>query len=204
MSGSWIFVCGPSGAGKDSVISLAQQIISERKDIVFARRMVTRPAQIGSDHDPVTESEFQALVQAGELRWHWQAHGFYYGIAQHYAAVVQAGRMVVINGSRAHVQALPPSPDMRLIQITAGSDQLAHRLSQRGRDTASAITERMTRNTRFKGLQVDYLIVNDRDLATAGKALADCLMKSKITGQLHAQSVKPAPAEYAPTPDQSV
>lgn len=177
MSGGWIFVCGPSGAGKDSVMALAQQIVGGRRDIVFARRMVTRPTQQGSDHDPVTESDFHALVQASGLRWHWQAHGFHYGIAKDYAAEVKAGRRVVINGSRAHVQALLSSPDIRLIQITAGPNQLAQRLAQRGRDTASAIDERMTRNTRFSGLKTDCLIVNDGELAVAARALADYLVK---------------------------
>ena len=76
MNGAWIFVCGPSGAGKDSVIALAQQLVGERKDIVFARRMVTRPAQSGSDHDPVTEAVFHAQAQAGELSWPERGRGW--------------------------------------------------------------------------------------------------------------------------------
>lgn len=175
MRGAWIFVCGPSGAGKDSVIASARQTVSSRKDIVFARRMVTRPAQPGSDHDPVAEPDFLALLQASGLRWHWQAHGFYYGIAQHYAADVQAGRRVVVNGSRAHVNDLPPSPELRVVQITADQEQLAARLAQRGRDAASAVTERLARNTRFTGMQADCVIVNDAELALAGQRLADYL-----------------------------
>ena len=175
MSGAWIFVCGPSGAGKDSVIALAQETVRERQNLVFARRLVTRPAQAGSDHDPVTESEFHALVQVGGLRWHWQAHGFYYGIAQRYTAEVQAGRIVVVNGSRAHVQGLPHSSDVRLVQITAGHEQLAKRLTQRGRDTASAVADRMARNARFTRLEADCLIINDGELAVAAGRLADYL-----------------------------
>jgi len=175
MSGAWIFVCGPSGAGKDSVMALAQQTLHERQDIVFARRMVTRPAQAGSDHDPVTEPEFQALLQAGGLRWHWQAHGFYYAIAERYAADVQAGRRVVVNGSRAHVQALAPSPAVQRVEVTASPDQLAKRLARRGRDTASAVADRLARGARFGGLAADCVIVNDTELAVAAQRLADYL-----------------------------
>lgn len=175
MTGTWIFVCGPSGAGKDSVIARAQQMLGERKDIVFARRMVTRPAHAGSDHDPTTESQFHALLQAGGLRWHWQAHGFYYAIAAHYAAHVQAGQRVVVNGSRAHVQALTPSAEVRVVQITASPDQLAARLAGRGRDTASAVADRLTRGARFGGLAADCVIANDAELAVAGQRLADYL-----------------------------
>jgi ribose 1,5-bisphosphokinase len=175
MSGAWIFVCGPSGAGKDSVIASAREVLSSRQDIVFARRMVTRPAQHGSDHDPVAEADFLALLRAGGLCWHWQAHGFYYGISRHYADDVQAGRSVVVNGSREHVNCLSPSPELRVVQVTADSHQLADRLARRGRDASDAVTERLARNTRFTGMPADCVIVNDAELAVAGQRLAGYL-----------------------------
>ena len=175
ISGRWVFICGPSGAGKDSVIASAQQTLADRSDIVFARRIVSRPMQVGSDHDPLTPADFLALQQAGGLRWHWQAHGFDYGIAQHYANDVQAGRSVVVNGSRAHVLDLPPSSDIRWVQISAEPERLAARLLQRGRDGAAAVAERLARNTRFSAMQADCVIVNDADLASAGQRLADYL-----------------------------
>lgn len=180
MSGAWIFVCGPSGAGKDSVIASARQALSGRQDIVFARRMVTRPAQHGSDHEPVAEADFLALLRDGALSWHWQAHGFYYGISRRYADDVLAGRSVVVNGSREHVNSLAPSPGLRVVQVTADQNQLADRLAQRGRDAASAVTERLARNTRFTGMQADCVIVNDAELAVAGRRLADYLVACNV------------------------
>lgn len=175
MSGAWVFVCGPSGVGKDSVIAHAQTIVSSDADIVFARRLVTRAAQAGSDHDPVTESDFSDLLQSGSLAWHWQAHGFYYGIAQSYVRDVQAGCLVVVNGSRAHVREVLPCAQVRVVQITAEPVQLALRLTQRARDSTSAIADRLARNARFTGMAADCLIVNDETLAVAGQQLADYL-----------------------------
>ena len=176
MSGAWIFVCGPSGAGKDSVIALAQQTIGEHQDIVFARRLVTRPAQAGSDHDPVSEAQFHALRQAGGLRWHWQAHGFHYAIAARYAADVQAGRRVVVNGSRAHVQGLSPSAEVRRVEVTASPALLAARLAGRDRDTASAVANRLARGAAcFGSRAANCVIVNDAELAVAAQRLADYL-----------------------------
>jgi ribose 1,5-bisphosphokinase len=175
MSGAWIFVCGPSGAGKDSVIESARQALAARQDIVFARRMVTRPAQPGSDHEPVAEADFLALLRAGGLSWHWQAHGFYYAISQRYAGDVQAGRSVVVNGSREHVNSLAPSPGLRVVQVTADQTRLADRLARRGRDASEAVAQRLARNTRFTGMQADCVIVNDAELAVAGQRLADYL-----------------------------
>lgn len=173
-----MFVCGPSGSGKDSVIESARQALGTRQDIVFARRMVTRAVQPASDHDPVTESAFGALLESGSLCWHWQAHGFFYGISRHYAELVRAGCHVVVNGSRAHVKTLPPSPDVRVVQISADPDRLAARLTQRGRDTAGAVAERLARNAHFAGMQGDCVIVNDGELAVAGRQLADYLTSS--------------------------
>jgi ribose 1,5-bisphosphokinase len=175
MSGAWIFVCGPSGAGKDSVIASAGHMLASRQDIVFARRMVTRPAQHGSDHEPVAEADFLALLRDGALSWHWQAHGFYYGISQRYAGDVKAGRRVVVNGSREHVNSLAPSAELRVVRITADHKQLAERLARRGRDASAAVSERLARNTRFTGMQADCVIVNDAELAVAGRRLADYL-----------------------------
>ena len=175
MSGNWIFVCGPSGAGKDSVIASAQQRLAQRKDILFARRVVTRPVQPGSDHDALTEQDFLGLLEGGGLRWHWQAHGFYYGIEERYAADVQAGSRVVVNGSRAHFLGLAPSPTIRMVQITTQPQELAIRLAQRGRDSPSAVSARLHRNALFADIKADYEIVNDASLAIAGQCLADYL-----------------------------
>ena len=177
MSGAWIFICGPSGAGKDSVMASAQQVLGTRPDIVFARRMVTRPAQTGSDHDVVSETGFLELLESGGLSWHWQAHGYSYGIARSYERDVLAGRQVVVNGSRAHVLGLAPAPDLRVIEVTADPQQVANRLIQRGRDSNSAVASRLARNSSFSGLQADLVIVNDGALTVAGRCLADYLSK---------------------------
>lgn len=173
--GIWVFVCGPSGAGKDSVISAARTILSANPDIVFSRRMVTRPAQAGSDHDCLTLPEFRSLQQTDGLAWHWEAHGFCYGVASHYANDVQAGRVVVVNGSRAHAELLPVSPEVRLVHITAAQTVLHNRLTERGRDSAMSIEERLARNTRFAALQADCIIVNGGALADAARSLSDYL-----------------------------
>lgn len=175
MYGKWIFICGPSGVGKDSVIAWAQQTLLTQTEIVFARRIVTRDMQAGSDHDPMTESDFLQLQTNGGLAWHWQAHGFSYGIAQHYAAKVKAGHRVVVNGSRAHVNTLHRSLKLEVVEITADPAQLATRLLLRGRDTATAVTERLTRNRRFRPVNADCVIANDGALSVAGQRLTDYL-----------------------------
>lgn len=180
MSGLWVFVCGPSGAGKDSVMAWATQHLADWSDIVFARRLVTRVSRPGSDHDAVTKQQFARMLNSGALAWRWQAHGFHYGIASHYAAEVAAGRLVVVNGSRQHVDALDAA-QVRVVQIVADTDQLALRLAQRGRDTPPEVAARLARNARFRALRADCTIVNQGELADAGRQLADYLLDASPT-----------------------
>ena len=181
MSGKWVFVCGPSGAGKDSVLGWAANQMNARENIVFARRMVTRAAYPGSDHDVVTSQQFVHLQESGALAWHWEAHGFQYGIAAHYATEIAAGKVVVINGSREHADRLDRTAQVRVVQIVAESRLLADRLKQRGRDAPAEVTWRLARNAQFEDLLADHTIVNQGELSTAGTQLLDYLVESVPT-----------------------
>jgi phosphonate metabolism protein PhnN/1,5-bisphosphokinase (PRPP-forming) len=179
MSGLWVFVCGPSGAGKDSVLGWAAHALGRRPDIVFARRLVTRASHPGSDHDEVSPEQFARLVDCNGLAWRWQAHGFHYGIESRYAAMVAAGRVVVVNGSREHVNTLPVAEPLRVVQIEVDAVQLAARLAQRSRDTPQEVARRLARNALFPDLHADCTIVNQSELAHAGRQLVDYLVASR-------------------------
>lgn len=176
MSGLWVFVCGPSGAGKDSVMAWAARQLAARQDIVFARRIVTRAAHLGSDHDEVTAEQFARLNDGDGLAWHWQAHGFQYGVEARYAALVSTGKIVVINGSRAHASGLNATAPVRVVQVTTDAAQLASRLEQRGRDAPHEVSRRLVRNALFKGLCADHTIINQGALEDAGRQLVDYLV----------------------------
>ena len=186
MSGLWVFVCGPSGAGKDSVLGWAAQELADQQDIVFARRVVTRAAHPGSDHDEVSPEQFARLRDGDGLAWRWQAHGFHYGIAARYAEQVAAGRVVVVNGSRDHVDALEVTAHTRVVQIVTNATQLASRLEKRGRDAPHEVSQRLARNTRFANLRVDHTIVNQDTLADAGRQLVDYLVGGRGSSVAHA------------------
>lgn len=174
-NGLWVLVCGASGAGKDSVMAWAAQHLATRSDIVFARRMVTRATHPGTDHDAVTLPHFEALAASDALAWHWQAHGFHYGIGVHYADAVSSGRTVVVNGSREHIARLKPAPNVRVVQVVADTTHLASRMALRGRDAPDDMARRLARNAQFSGLVPDCTISNQGELAHAGRQLADYL-----------------------------
>jgi ribose 1,5-bisphosphokinase len=171
MSGTWVFVCGPSGAGKDSVIDWARRTLGPRSDIVFAQRLITRPAQEGSDHQPVSGDDFRFLRESAAFAWHWEAHGFGYAIPQRYAHQVAWGRIVVVNGSREHVESVPPRSGVRRVLVSAPAHQLASRLAGRRRDEPEAIATRLARNAQLAAPQADLVIENTGTLHAAGAAL---------------------------------
>lgn len=177
MSGCWVIVCGPSGAGKDSVIGWTQVALARHPRVRFARRLVTRASQTGSEHEPVSAAELGALRARGELAWHWQAHGHGYGVRAGYAAEVAAGRVVVINGSREHALSLADCEDVRCVLVTAPERVLRQRLLERGREDSHAVARRLTRNGALAPPPADCIIANEGAIATAGAALRDYLLR---------------------------
>ncbi len=177
MSGCWVLVCGPSGAGKDSVIAWAREALAPYKHICFAPRLVTRPSLAGSEHEEISPGTMQGLRERGALAWEWQAHGHQYAIRAEYARRVEAGEVVVVNGSREHAGSLAGRRDVRCVLVTAPPAVVQQRLLARGREPAAAVSRRMARNGALPQLRADHVIHNDAGLEAAGSALRDYLLE---------------------------
>ena len=130
---------------------------------------------MGSDHDEISVDQFNDLANSGGLVWQWRAHGFDYGIDRRYARLVEAGHIVVVNGSREHAQTLAHHECIRVVQIEVSFKALEARLINRGRETRENIVERMARNQLFPELMVHHRVFNDGELESSGKAFADYL-----------------------------
>lgn len=144
MTGRLFFVVGPSGAGKDTLLSGA---VAADPALHWARRVITRPESAGGEpFEGVNEAEFAARLSRGDLALHWQAHGLHYGVPRAELAPLDKGRPVVLNGSRAALaQARVVFPDLALLQITAPVAVLADRLFARGREARAEIEARLER-----------------------------------------------------------
>jgi phosphonate metabolism protein PhnN/1,5-bisphosphokinase (PRPP-forming) len=177
MSGSWVIVCGPSGAGKDSVLRWAARELAAQRSICFARRLVTRAVGPGADDDEIGLHAMQALRAGGGLAWHWQAHGLHYGVAADYGRRVAAGEVVVVNGSREHARPLAGRADVRCVLVTAPQTLVAERLQQRGREDEAGVALRLARNAGLEPPSAEHVIVNDGHLEQAGAALRDYLLE---------------------------
>lgn len=146
-TGAIVVVVGPSGAGKDSVIGFVAQHFADRADIDFVRRVITRPSDAGGeDHESISGEVFDSRMSAGDFAVAWQAHGLKYGIPKDALEKVQAGRILIANGSRAVLgQFRQTFPRVAIVNITASPQVLASRLVARGRESEQDILNRLKR-----------------------------------------------------------
>jgi ribose 1,5-bisphosphokinase len=180
MAGPLIYVMGPSGAGKDSVLGRARAMLSIDLPIVFAHRYITRPAEAGGEnHVALSGAEFALRRAHGLFAFHWQAHGNDYGIGLEVHAWRRAGLTVVVSGSREHFRKMNGvDKDTVPVLITAPAERLQERLVKRGREDAAAAAERLRR-----GMAADLdlpgmvTIVNDGALDEAAEAFVRLLAR---------------------------
>ena len=94
-AGSFFFVVGPSGAGKDSLLDGVRASLDPAR-FIFAKRTITRPeSSAGEAHTACTVSEFQELRAAGKFLITWQAHGLHYGLPIELLDALSSGRYVI-------------------------------------------------------------------------------------------------------------
>ena len=148
--GKLIYLMGPSGSGKDSLIDAARPQLAARGCEVV-QRVITRSAEaVGEDAQGVSREAFGALKAQGAFALDWQANGLEYGIPVQIDDWLQAGRHVLINGSRAHLEhARARYPDLLAIRVTVDAGVLQRRLQARGRETPDEINTRLKRNELF-------------------------------------------------------
>lgn len=168
-----LYVMGPSGAGKDSVLAAALAILRREEPLRLARRTVARPHGGASAADEtVSLPQMRRWLSEGEFALHWEAHGCLYGIRWSALEPWLAGDWVLINGSRAHwLRWSPQVPAAHSICITAPEHVLRERLLRRGRDSGSQVETRMARYREFEGLPADLVLRNEGDVARTAQAL---------------------------------
>lgn len=137
--GAFIAIAGPSGAGKDAVIEVARTRFADHGRVHFPQRVITRPAGSGEDHLPVSAEEFAVRQRSGGFALSWRAHGFSYGIPEEAAQRVAAGRVVVVNVSRAVLGELPQRfGRARIVRVTVPEAIRRERIMARGREDDGA------------------------------------------------------------------
>ncbi|MDR2154128.1 MAG: phosphonate metabolism protein/1,5-bisphosphokinase (PRPP-forming) PhnN [Burkholderiaceae bacterium] len=194
-----IYVVGPSGAGKDSVLDGLRQSWSDLPPAHWARRTITRAARAdGERHESVSPPAFAHLHQSGVFAMHWQANGLRYGVRHAELTPLSDGRCVLVNGSRAWVPALLRQwPGCTVVHITAPPDVLMRRLAARSREDAPAIAARLARQVEFDMPASAIHVINDGPLATAVDTLRAAL-QARLAGEGYNLTAVPAAEPKSP------
>jgi ribose 1,5-bisphosphokinase len=172
-----IYVVGPSGAGKDSVLHTLRQTWTSAINAHWARRTITRPARLdGEQHEALDEAAFDQLQAQGAFGLYWEANALRYGVRAAELAPLDQGRCVFVNGSRGHLPTLLANwPRATVVLISAPPQVLAKRLAARGRETPQAIAARLEREVSMALPANHIAIQNDGPLQSAADALAQHL-----------------------------
>lgn len=146
-AGAFVAVIGPSGAGKDTLMSGAARHPALDQRIRFARRVVTRAALIESeDHDSLNQAAFARAEVEGAFSLVWAAHGLRYGLPRVLVDDLAAGGIVVANLSRRALDdAARIFGSLHVVEVTARPEILLARLLARGREHDQTIRERLRR-----------------------------------------------------------
>jgi ribose 1,5-bisphosphokinase len=150
MAGRLIYLIGPSGSGKDSLLDAARARLAER-GCRIVRRVITRSAEaVGEAALGVSAQQFAEMQAQGAFALSWHANGLSYGIPKEIDGWLAAGNDVLVNGSRGHLHnARERYPHMLVVLLTVDQAVLCERLLARGRESVAEIDARLARNARF-------------------------------------------------------
>ncbi|MCX2868856.1 ribose 1,5-bisphosphokinase [Kluyvera cryocrescens] len=150
MMGKLLWLMGPSGSGKDSLLEVLRQ--QEHSDLLVAHRYITRPASAGCEnHIALSEQEFFTRAGRNLLALSWHANGLYYGVGVEIDLWLHTGFDVVVNGSRAHLAQAKARYASALLPVClqVSPDILRERLQARGRENGVEIAARLERAARY-------------------------------------------------------
>ncbi|WP_245428740.1 phosphonate metabolism protein/1,5-bisphosphokinase (PRPP-forming) PhnN [Phyllobacterium phragmitis] len=149
-NGVFVAIVGPSGSGKDTILSYARERVRHRPEFHFVRRIVTRTAAgDAEEHDTLNEQAFAAALQSGAFSLHWAAHGLRYALPKSVDHHVENGSVVIANVSRSMLGELGSVyANVTVVHLSAAPEVLARRLAMRGREDAAAIEARLRRSAK--------------------------------------------------------
>jgi len=159
--GRLVLVVGPSGAGKDTLLSVARAACADDRTVVFPRRVITREASASEDNDEVSIGTFQEALARGEYAMHWEAHGHCYALPRTIDDEIRIGRTIVANVSRTVIGAMRSAyADVVVVSITAPPNVLAERVAMRARTSDGMVENRLRRTVTDASAVPDVTIVN--------------------------------------------
>jgi ribose 1,5-bisphosphokinase len=179
-NGAFVAVVGPSGAGKDTLIAHAREVLADEPQVDFVRRVITRPCDGTTEvHDSMDDAAFAAAEAKGAFALTWEAHGLRYGLPAGIDIAIDNGHVVVANLSRGALPALRRRyANVAVVEVTADPEILASRLAGRGRESREEILARLERTISCDTTGPAVALDNSGDREIAGDRLVVIIRKA--------------------------
>ena len=163
-------VCGPSGAGKNSVIERVMDVLPGLSySVSFTTRLRRSDEVDGRDYHFISDEEFKRLVEKNEVVEHVTYLGHQYGTSRgQIKSVFAEGKDVIlnidVNGARTLMERGLSDFSIVYVFLTPSSlEILGTRLRERGTETHQQIKLRLSvAAEEMKSMPLfEYLVIND-------------------------------------------
>ncbi|MDM8000268.1 MAG: guanylate kinase [Dehalococcoidia bacterium] len=161
-----IVLSGPSGAGKDALLSRMKELGIPFHYVVTS---TTRPPRSGEkdgvEYSFVSESEFQEMLQRGDLIESAKVYGYWYGVPKHEVKqALDAGKDVVLKidvQGAATIRNLVPGAVLVFLTLPS-LEEYERRLRQRKTESDTDLKVRLGKvNEELRSMLIfDYVVVN--------------------------------------------
>ncbi|WP_375500337.1 guanylate kinase [uncultured Jatrophihabitans sp.] len=171
---------GPSGVGKGTLVRALRELAPHVWVSVSATTRHPRPGERdGREYRFVSRAEFEQMIVEDALLEHAEFAGNHYGtprspVLKHLAADVPTLLEIELEGAR---QVRRSMPDARFVFLAPPSpEELVHRLSGRGTESAEAQRARLARAEieLAAASEFDHVVVNER-VDDAARQVAELL-----------------------------
>ncbi len=192
-----IVLSGPSGAGKDAVLSRMKEMGIPFHYVVTATTRPQRPGEIdGTDYLFLTDAELNRMRSEGELLETAEVYGHWYGVPKKQVKeALSEGKDVILKvdvQGASTIRKLIPGAVLIFLTLPS-TEEYERRLRQRKTESEQALKVRLSKALdEMKNLPMfDYLVVNNQgELDSAVSQIAAIVIAEKC--RIDARTVEPA------------
>ena len=183
--GGVFIISGPSGSGKDTVMT---KLFKKMPELLFSISSITRAMRVGEregeKYNFITRERFEDMLKNDRLLEHNEFVGNYYGTPREPVerAVANGQDMVIevdVNGAAQIREKMPEAVSIFIMPPSFA--ELKRRLSGRGTESEELIQKRLASalGEIKRAAEYDYIVVNE-DITAAADDIMSVILSSRL------------------------